>query len=77
MNVHSSCPATRSGSALSPALDAPFSRGWTKSNDRMSVLESLIAQWRRCGGDKCKRAKCPRCERGLRITMARTQKEGS
>lgn len=29
------------------------------------LLDSLIAQWRRCGGDKCRLRNCPRCERGI------------
>jgi len=41
-----------------------------------ALLDSLIAQWRRCGGDKCRlaeRGKCPRCKRGMRITLARSK----
>lgn len=27
------------------------------------LLDSLIAQWRLCGADKCRRVKCRRCRR--------------
>lgn len=40
----------------------------------MSVLDKLIAQWARCGGDRCKRRRCPRCRRGEAVT-ARRQRE--
>ncbi|EUA18438.1 hypothetical protein I552_10203 [Mycobacterium xenopi 3993] len=42
----------------------------------MNVLDSLISQWRRCGGDKCRLArhgKCKRCKRGARITAERAK----
>lgn len=34
------------------------------------LVESLIAQMRLCGGDKCRRPKCKRCRRGVNFRIA-------
>lgn len=28
-----------------------------------ALLESLVAEWRSCGGEKCRRRRCKRCDR--------------